>query len=733
MVRLQAMIWYLLGRWLDSRGIAAVADKCYHIAGCNGGKYGALASMRLGRHLQSKESFKEALDAYQNAIVSDPHNAEAWCSLGTAYRQAGQYADARRCFEKTLEIDAAHLLGETGIGELHLLQKQPDLALRLFDRVLERSPRFYEALNQRITALTESGQLAEAEHAAREAIEYFPDRADPHNKLGIILVRTNRARQALPAFNKALEIEPDHLNAQLNLAYLKGDGKALMRLEDFIKKKLTQHGETAFLLEALGWSLLNSYKIAEADTYLKRLIELDPDSDRAWNAYAACGDAQGEPTEAVARFKRAHELLPTKADFFSSMLFGLSYLPDMTAEAIFNNHLEWAQRFEAPFLDRQTKFAPPSDPERQLRIGYVSPDLCSHPVGDLLRGVLQQHDHRQFEIHCFPTAEHSDDTTEALRACSDYWHDVDCAGASIDELAALIQKNRIDILIDLSGHTAKHRLEVFVSKPAPIQVSWVGYFQSTGLRSIDYFITDPYTTPAMSGQLFSEIPVRLPHSRFCFTPPDCSPDVSPAPFEHAGYITFGSFNRIAKLNDAVLDAWARIVAGVPDARIVIKDRVLGDMDTTNRLRHKFKLRGIASERVIFKPASSYEEMLGEYADIDIALDPFPYNGGMTTMDALWMGVPVIALTGNTVIARQTLSLLSNIGHEELIFPDVDAYVTGAIALAHDKPRLARLRSIIRPEMSRSPLCDAVQFTADLEMLYRRMWQAWCRGEKIGPG
>jgi predicted O-linked N-acetylglucosamine transferase (SPINDLY family) len=350
-------------------------------------------------------------------------------------------------------------------------------------------------------------------------------------------------------------------------------------------------------------------------------------------------------------------------------------------------------------------------------------------VGFLLRDILQHHDASQFSIHCFSMVIRPEEVLPELREAADSWEDI--FYLTDDEVADLIRKAEIDILIDLSGHTGFHRLLVFARHPAPVQAEWIGYFHSTGMTSMDYFITDPTTTPVGSGQLFSETPVFMPHTRFCYGPPEYAPDVAVSPLEKLGTITFGTFNRLPKMTDTVVAAWGKILQAVPNSRLVIKSGALSDTKAQERLTARFAQCGISGDRLDLREGSSHAEMLAEYGDIDIALDTFPFNGGMTTLEALWMGVPVVTIAGDTVVSRQTVSVLANIGlAEELAFESVSAYVEGAVSLANDRARLAALRSQMRPRMAASPLRQSEQFTRDLEALYRRMWHAWCAGEKL---
>ena len=730
MKHLVALFWFRLGQWLDSRGMDRVAETCYRFAATGGGKRGATALAWLGKRLVTRGALQEGLSAYQECVRYDPANVDAWCGLGVAYRQSSQLEDARRCYDRALEIDPANLHALTCLGELILAQGDPGAALSYFDRVLEQAPLFYEALVNRVAALNKCDKLAEAEQAARQAIECYPDSAALHFNLGCLLKNSGLENQALAAFKRALEIQPDNQEALFSLAVLQNDSYMLQGSVEFIRRKIKLEGESADLQTLLAIALRSNEQMAEAETVCRNLLEQHPAYMPGWNTLGQILLSRGDTVQAIECFRKALALQPKMDLVFTNILFASASLSDLTPEALFKHHLEWAEHYETPLLEKQFRHSPGKEPEKSLKIGYVSGDCCNHPVANLLRGVLQQHDHGKFEIHCFSTAGITDDITAILRANCDFWHEVQLL--SVDELADLIQVQGIDILVDLSGHTAFNRLIVFALKPAPIQASWIGYFHSTGLKSIDYFITDPYTTPQQSNQLFSEIPARLPHSRFCYTPKEFAPEVSKPPFEGTGYITFGSFNRLAKLTDPVIEAWSRIVTSVPNARLMIKAKEFGGTETVEYLKEKFEARGLSPDRLVLRPASDHLQTLVEYSEVDIALDPFPFNGGMTTMESLWMGVPVVALTGDTVVSRQSISVLFNIGLEELAFADVESYIAGAVALALDTPRMARLRSIIRPQMSRSHLCDAEQFTQDLEMLYRRMWQAWCRSEKLGP-
>jgi len=724
-----AIFWLRLGRWLDSRSLDAMAQTCYRFAANEGGKHGAKALMLLGKKFIARGALHEALHKFQEAVRCDPTNANTWCALGAAHRQTLEFGEARRCFDRALELDPTNAHALTNIGELHLVQGDHEGALAYFDRVLERAPQFYEAIGNRIAALIKADKLSEAERAARQAIVLYPDSAGLQVNLGAALVALGRPPQALAAFERALQIEPDNQEALFHQALLQNDSRALGQFVDFIRRRIELVGESVVLQLYLALALRHNNQLAEAEAACRRLLEQHPTSAQGWHLLAQCADARGDPARCIECLRKVMEFQPEKSGIISNILFESNYVDGLTPEEVFKRHLEWAERCEARSLQERFRHSPGTEPEKRLKLGYVSSDYANHPVGNLLRSALQQHDRSRFEVHCFSTSGVLDEITEILRASCDRWHDVQMLPP--EELAGLVQAQGIDILVDLSGHTGSNRLPAFALKPAPVQATWIGYFHSTGLKSIDYFITDPYTTPQPCAQFFSETPAWLPHSRFCYTPPGFAPNVSKPPLESAGCITFGSFNRLVKLNEAVIGAWSRIMVSVPNARIMMKARELADPDTAEQVRKRFAACGVSPERLILQPASTYFEMCQDYSQVDIALDPFPFNGGMTTLDALWMGVPVVALAGNSVVSRQSTSMLINVGLEELVFADLESYVAGAVALALDWPRVARLRATIRLQMSRSPLCNAEQFTQDLETLYRRMWQAWCRGEKLG--
>lgn len=542
-----------------------------------------------------------------------------------------------------------------------------------------------------------------------------------------MLVHTGKTKQGIKQYKRALELQPGYPEAHFNLSSLLGTRDDLAQAINYLKRKLAVHGDSLQNLGMLASAYQANGQLEESELLCRRVLDRQGDNLTALITLGACLSNGGDSRAAVEIYKKVLELDPSQAAMGSNLLFEYNNVFAIGREQLFEMHQAWAAQHATPLLQQTDFSAVDRDPHRPLRIGYVSGDFTRHPVGFLLRDILRHHDKQQFSVHCFSMVVRPDDVLPELRQAADSWEDI--FYLTDDEVADLIRAADIDILVDLSGHTAFHRLQVFARRLAPVQVEWIGYFHSTGMSAMDYFITDPFTSPAGSGQLFCEVPVHLPHTRFCYGPPEYAPDVNEVPAKKNGYVTFGSFNRLPKLTDEAIHAWSRILLSVPESKLVIKSSALSEQLVRERLLSRFEKEGIASQRLDLREGSSHDVMLSEYGDIDIALDTFPFNGGMTTLESLWMGVPVVTIAGDSVVSRQTVSALANLGLAgELAFADRESFVAGVVALAADTHRLATLRQRLRPLMASSPLRDAKQFTRDLDALYRRMWQAWCGGE-----
>jgi predicted O-linked N-acetylglucosamine transferase (SPINDLY family) len=408
----------------------------------------------------------------------------------------------------------------------------------------------------------------------------------------------------------------------------------------------------------------------------------------------------------------------------TSVLANLNYDVRSTPQQVFDEHRAWADSVAAFPQPVALHFADDRDPERPLRVGFVSPDLRRHPVSYIFAPVLAAFERKRVESFCYHNFTGKDVVTDRLMPLAAHWRDV--AALSDDALLELIRADRIDILVDLAGHTIHNRLLVFARRAAPVQVSWLGYFNTTGLPTMDYFITDPHSSPPGQDCYYTEKLVRLPDTRFCYEPSEFMPDVNELPAVHNGHITFGCFNNLSKLNDDVLQLWARILHRVPQSRLVLQAAALDDAPNRMRFRLQAERAGLHSGQLELRGFMPVATAPRAYHDIDIALDPFPFCGGMTSFEALWMGVPVITLEQAMIAGRQTLALLRNIGLPELVAADKARYADIAVDLATDRLRLGTLRQSLRPRFAASPLQDYAKFTHAMEDAFRLMWLDWIR-------
>ena len=715
-------------RWLERRGLGTVADSLDKADAAHGSTE-ALHSM--ARRALARGESVEASQLLEQALAIAPTDATLHCSLGAAYRNAGQLEAARKAYEQALSLKPDYPQALSNLGEWCVTNSENEEALEWLNRALALSPRFFEARINKTAALFELGRFEEAKAEAQRLVDEEPLRAEAHLNLGNVLVHTGKSKQGIKHYKKALELQPGYAEAHYNLATLLDSKEDMANTIRYLERRLKERGDSVQNLGMLAAAHQAAGNLAKSEEFCRRILERQPDNMTALITMGSCLSNSGDVAAAVALYDKVVRLDTTQTGMASNLLFDHNYLAKPTREQVFAMHQDWARLHETPQKGKLPKPERILDPKRKLRIGYVSGDFVRHPVGFLLRDILRHHDGKQFEVHCFSMAIRPEEVLQELREAAHTWEDI--FHLNDDELASLIDKANIDILIDLSGHTALNRLPVFARRPAPVQVEWIGYFHSTGMAQMDYFITDPFTTPPDNGQLFSEVPVYLPQTRFCYGPPEYAPEVQAAPFEKNGFITFGSFNRLPKLTDEVIAAWSQILLGAPHSRLVIKSGALTEELVKERLLSRFANQGIAKERVELREGSSHIGMLTEYGDIDIALDTFPFNGGMTTMEALWMGVPVVTIAGNTVVSRQTVSVLTNIGlADELAFAETAAFVAGTIALAGCPARLAELRASLRDRMASSPLRDSTRFTRDLENLLRAMWTAWCEGKKLAP-
>jgi predicted O-linked N-acetylglucosamine transferase (SPINDLY family) len=511
--------------------------------------------------------------------------------------------------------------------------------------------------------------------------------ANHYFRLGLACADKGRLEEAIATYRKAVQIKPDLAPAHRNL------GKALF-----------ETGDVDGAIEAFS-----------------TFARLSPNAPQAHNCLGTSLKCRGQIDEAMASFRRALALRPDADEAHSNLILMLHYHPVFGPSKIREEAVWWDEAHAKPLRQFIRPHENGREPDRPLRIGYVSPDFCDHVAGRMLLSLLRRHDRANVRVYCYSNVLCPDNTTPAFQELADAWRDISKVG---DEQAAhVIRSDRIDILIDAALHTAGNRLKLFARKPAPVQLTYLGYCSTSGLQAMDYRISDPYFDPPDCDLgVYTERTVRLARSYWFHESSLAAPEISSPPCIAAGQITFGSMNNVAKVSLASIDLWSRILKETADSRLF--------MHSPSVIHQRFVLsrfaeHGIEPARIEFVGANPMPQYFASYSRIDIALDPFPYTGGITTCDTLWMGVPVVSLSGTTAVGRGGRSILSNIGLPELVAHSPEQYVQIAAELASNPPRLLELRRTMRQRMTASPLMDGPGFIADLENCYRKMWRVYC--------
>jgi predicted O-linked N-acetylglucosamine transferase (SPINDLY family) len=670
-----------------------------------------------GGQLQQAEAL------YRQALAAQPSNPDALHLLGVLSQQSGRSADAVELIGRAVAVNPAFPQACFNLGVALKSLGRVEEAAAAYQQAIALQPDYAEAHDNLGNALTELGRDEEAAACYRHALAVNPASAITHNNLGIALKSLGRLDEAVACFRQATALKPDYANAYYNLG---NAWKQMGLLADAVaayQRAVALQADFAEAYNNLGTVLNDLGRPTEAVAAWRRSIALVPTLADTHNNLGNGLKDLGELEQAIASYRRALELNPELMLVRSSLLFCLHYQADLDDAALYAAHREFAARHAQPLAAEIQPHRNSRDPARPLRIGYVSADFREHPVGYYFEPVLAAHDQTQYEIYCYANVTKPDHVSARLQAQCKLWRDV----AALDDaaLARIIREDAIDILVDLSGYTAGNRLLTFARKPAPVQVTWLGYFDTTALDAMDYAIWDDATLPPAAERWFTEKIIRMPDSRFCYRPPGYAPPVAALPAAARGVVTFGCFNNLSKITPEVVALWARVLQAAPHARLLLKWASFADASVRERYLELFATHGIGADRLELRGASPHQQMLAEYGDMDIALDPFPYSGGLTSCEALWMGVPLVTLAGPRPVSRQTLGYLSLLNLQELAAASEDQYVQIAADLARDFDRLADLRAGLRDTMAASPLCDGPRFARNLEQRYRAIWEAWC--------
>jgi len=616
-----------------------------------------------------------------------PTSGFAWKALGEILGQMGQLAQALAPLERAVQLLPLDPDAHCNLGVALMAHGRLADAESHFRRALQIKPDFALVLCNLGGLLKDLGRLDEAEACCRRALGVRADYPEAHCNLGGVLREKGQWAQAEASFRSALRIRPDLAEAHANLGSVLREAGRLQEAEGSCREALRINPRMAEALCNLGVTLEDLGRLDEAKDCYRRAIGLRPEFAGAHSNYLFC-------------------LNYSRADGSTGIDAARSFGAAMTAKV--RQELCAAVRGPSPVPDR-------------LRIGFVSGDFRNHPVGYFLEGLLAHLDPARHALFGYPTSPHADALTARVRRHFVAWNPL--YGKSDEAAARTIRADDIHVLIDLSGHTAHNRLPVFAWRPAPLQVSWLGYFATTGLPQMDYVLADAASLPPDQEIHFTEKVWRLPHSRLCFTRPDVDLPVSALPATSSGRVTFACFNRLAKINAQVVSVWSRVLHAVPGSRLFLKCGQLDEPAVRQDVAARFAACGVPADRLMLEGQSPRSQYLASYDRADICLDPFPFSGATTSIESLWMGVPVVTLAGDCLVARQGVGLALHAGLADWIAKDADEYVEIAARMAGRPDALAHLRASLRERIEVSPLMDARRFAVDFSAALRGMWNS----------
>jgi predicted O-linked N-acetylglucosamine transferase (SPINDLY family) len=593
----------------------------------------------------------------------------------------------------------------------------------IYRQVLSAEPNRLDALHFMGLITSQTGRPSESIEYWNAVLRLVPGLAAGHHNLGNVLADLQRFPEAVHCYQQALQLDPTLPGTYNSLGNALAALGQLADAENVLRQALRLRPQYAEGFANLALVLWKQGRLDEAVALSQESLRLKPDYI---NAYVLLGNYrkdQGRLDEAIAAYRAALAIAPDAAYIHSNLIVTLHYHPDFDVQAISSECKRWNQQH----AEQYTRYIQPHtndvNPDRRLRVGYVSPHFGNHIDSLFTVPLLSNHDHEAVEVFCYADIVGNDPLTHRLRECSDVWRTT--IGLSDQQLADLIRADQIDVLVDLESHMGSNRLLMFARKPSPVQVSWLGSIGTTGLSTMDYRLTDPYLDPpGLFEQFYSEKSIRLPETFWCYCPMEDALPVSPLPASHNGFITFGCLNNFCKINIGCLKLWSEIMRQAPQSRLIL----LAPQGTTReRVVVEFETTGVARSRLEFLDWLPRPEYLQQYNRIDICLDPLPCNGHTTSLDSLWMGVPLVTLVGTqTPFGRAGWSQLCNLCAGDLAADSPAQYVLRATELADDLSRLTELRRTLRPRMEQSPLMNSKRFAANMEHVFRQMWQQWCK-------
>jgi predicted O-linked N-acetylglucosamine transferase (SPINDLY family) len=679
------------------------------------------AHNNLANAFKGAGKFEEAIDSYRRALGIKPDFADVHYNLGIALQKIGLTDEAIDSYREATRLKPDYGEAYSDLGNALKDTGRIDEALAAYQEAIRTKPAYAVAHYNLGIALRERLKFGESIASHQQAIMLRPDFADAHCELGNTLRDSGRNEEAITSYQQAIRIKPDFTDAHY---YLGTAFQALAKYVEAIasyRQALKLKTDYDKVYSDLGNALWANNQLDEAIDAYREAIRLNPELALAHSnlGYALAG--AGGLREGIASSREAIRLKPDYVKAHGGLVFTLLYDPACDAKAHFAELQQWNRIHAAPLMRLIKPHANNRDPDRRLRVGYVSPDFRQHAVGMNLIPLFKEHNHEEFEIFCYSNVARPDKLTEQYRQYADTWREI--VDVADSEAADLIRQDQIDILVDLALHTADNRLLLFARKPAPLQVTFAGYPGSTGLETIDYRLTDPHLDPpGQTDENYSEKSIRLPDSFWCYDPLNKRITVNPLPARTNGFITFGSLNNFRKVNDRVLHLWANVM------REVDRSKLLMLCPVGSHRRHVlecFEREYISRDRIEFVVQTMRGPYLEQYHRIDLGLDTLPYNGHTTSLDSYWMGVPVITLVGQTVVGRAGVSQLTNLKFTELIAHSPAQFTQISVDLANHIDRLDELRRTLRQRMEVSSLMNAPRYARNIESVYRQIWRSWC--------
>ncbi|MBZ0257571.1 tetratricopeptide repeat protein [bacterium] len=629
-----------------------------------------------------------------------------------------RYQEARYIYLQYLQTNSGDATAWKMLSVLYHECKQHDRALQAINKAIQASPKDVSLLVLKGAYFNELKQYPESIEILTQACKLDNQNVEAFQKLGYAYQQNKQYQEAIRCFQHTIKLCPEQCEPYTNLGAVFLVMEEYDSAESYMLNALNMNPEHATANANLGMVYIKQRRFVESEAYLRKALKLNPGLETALCLCAKTIKEQGRLTESFQLYRETLRLEQPDNPFWNNFFLTTQYMTQLSSEELFQHPATWGEH-----LSKQTPKVELKQrdwlPNRPLRIGYVSGDLRNHSVGYFIENVIHSHNKEQFQIYCYSNSKTEDDLSQRLKGAVHQWraiHPLDDAAA-----ARLIRDDAIDIVIDLSGHTADNCLQVFAAKPAPIQATWLGYFATTGLPEMDVIIADQYVVPPGEERYYIERVERMPNSYLCFTPPQLEATVKELPCHKNGFITFGCFNAVPKLNETVFENWAAILKRIENSRLLLKTNGCDDAVVRQRIKDSLCRYGVEDHRIEVEAPSPRAELLDCYNRIDIALDPFPFNGGTTSAEALWMGTPVVTKTGDRFVSHVGESILQAVGLPEFIASTWEDYIQIAVNLSKKIPHLDHLHSSLRAQLLQSPLCDAQTFTRDLENLYRRLW------------